>query len=65
MVKMYGPAFDKDGKATGKLVERDVPEADIAAYGNVGYKQGELTPEIIAADKKAAPEEPKKVAKKK
>jgi hypothetical protein len=53
---MYGPAFDKAGEATGKLVEREVPDADVPAFEAVGYKPGKLTPELIAADKAATKE---------
>lgn len=41
-VKMYGPAFDD----TGELVERDVPDLDVQAYENVGYKRGPLPEEL-------------------
>jgi hypothetical protein len=61
MVKIYGPAFDKEGNATGKLVEREILPEELAAYQAVGYKEGALTPEAIAADKAAKKEEaPKK-----
>lgn len=56
MPKIYGPAFDKEGNATGKLVEREIQASELAAYAAVGYKEGELTPEIVAADKVARKE---------
>jgi hypothetical protein len=33
---MHGPAFDSEGKT----VNRDVPEADVVAFENAGYKKG-------------------------
>lgn len=38
MPNMHGPAFD----GSGKIIERDVPEADIQAYKAAGYKLGPL-----------------------
>ena len=37
-VKMYGPAFTPEGE----MVEREVPEADVTAFENSGYKKGAL-----------------------
>ncbi len=64
MVKMYGPAFDKEGSATGKLVERDVPENDISAYAAVGYKQGSLPDSAQEEAGKAAEEKAAEPTKK-
>lgn len=51
-VEMYGPAFDD----SGKLVNRDVPEADVAVYEAAGYKRGrvevEAEPEVVEEKKK-------------
>lgn len=38
MIKMFGPHFD----GSGKLVNRDVTEADEQAYVSAGYKRGEV-----------------------
>jgi hypothetical protein len=35
-VAMYGPAFTK----SGQIVNRMVPEADVAAFENAGYVKG-------------------------
>jgi hypothetical protein len=42
MPLMHGPAFDKNGEATGKMVEREVSDNDTHAYQAVGYKLGPL-----------------------
>lgn len=56
-VLMHGPAFDKEGNASGKPVEREVPEADIAAFERVGYKKGPLEKPV---EEETAEESPKK-----
>lgn len=45
-VKMHGPAFD----GSGKMVERDVPFADVRAYKAAGYVEGGL-PEAPKVEK--------------
>jgi hypothetical protein len=37
-VKMYGPALD----GSGTIVNREVPEADVVAYEQSGYKKGSV-----------------------
>lgn len=43
-VLMHGPAFDE----SGDIVEREVPEVDVIAFENAGYKRG-AKPEATAA----------------
>jgi hypothetical protein len=45
-MKIHGPAFDDEGKATGPLVEREILPSELAAYAAVGYKEGGLAPEL-------------------
>lgn len=45
-VKMHGPSFD----GSGKMVEREVPSADVKAYEAAGYVKGGL-PEAPKAEK--------------
>lgn len=56
-MKIHGPAFDSEGNATGKPVEREIAPAELAAYAAVGYKEGPLsddgeTPKEAAAQLK-------------
>ena len=55
-MKIYGPAFDKEGNATGKLVEREIEPAELAAYAAVGYKEGSL-PAATKTSKGKLPED--------
>lgn len=56
-VTMHGPAFDE----SGELVQREVPEADVHAFQNVGYSLGGLPPKAIPEAKPEVKEEkPKK-----
>lgn len=61
---MHGPAFDKNGNASGKIVEREVSDADITAFKRAGYEEGPIleSKESPAIEEEAATaeEEPKK-----
>jgi hypothetical protein len=56
-VKMFGPSISEPSK----IVNRDVPEADVQAYRAAGYQLGsikeekpvEVVPEVIAPKKKS------------
>ena len=41
MIKMYGPAVN----GSGRIVNRDVAEADEVVYANLGYKRGTIVEE--------------------
>ena len=49
---MFGPSFD----SSGKLVEREVPIADVNAYKKAGYELGHL-PEVADDAIESADEE--------
>ena len=64
-VKMHGPSISDPAK----IVNRDVPECDVHAYMNAGYKRGSLpdekTPEVEAAPEPVEVEKPTKARPKK
>lgn len=45
-VIMHGPAFDD----SGKIVERQVPDADVRAFEDAGYRKGALPDEFKAQE---------------
>lgn len=50
LVKMHGPSFD----GSGKIVERDVPRKDYAAYRSAGYEEGPLPESVLVKNELAA-----------
>lgn len=42
-LRMYGPALD----GSGRIVNRDVPLADVSVYQGVGYKAGSVPEESV------------------
>lgn len=49
-VKMFGPSISDPSR----IVNRDVPERDIAAYKAAGYQLGSVEPEPIETQPEAA-----------
>ena len=62
-VKMHGPSISDPAK----IVNRDVPECDVQAYTNAGYKRGSLekAPEVEAVPEPVEVEKPTKARPKK
>lgn len=46
LVKMFGPSLSEPDK----MVDRDVPEADVQAFRAAGYKEGSLPKKEEAAE---------------